>query len=72
LRTLAARWQMPTEHITGTELRARLGTAGEDIERLLAIADEARYAGGWSGGAGGANLQHWLSVVRGQLGGGRS
>lgn len=68
LQTLAARWRMPAEQITGTELRARLGTAGEDIERLFAIADEAKYGGGWSSGA---DLQHWLGVIRGQLACGR-
>jgi hypothetical protein len=68
LQTFAARWQMPAEHITSAELRARLGSAGEDIERLFATADETRYAGGVSSGT---DLQHWLSVIRGQLAGRR-
>lgn len=63
-QTLAARWQMPAEHITGTELRARLGRAGEDIEQLFATADEARYAGA---GSSGTDLQRWLGVIRSQL-----
>ena len=67
-QTLAARWQMPVEHISATELRARLGTAGEEIERLLATADEARYAGA---GPSGTDLQRWLGVVRSQLAGER-
>jgi hypothetical protein len=68
LQTLAARWQMPAEHITGAELRARLGPAGEDVERLFATADEARYAGARSSGT---ELQRWLRVIRNQLAGGR-
>ncbi|HEX4049750.1 MAG TPA: BatD family protein [Steroidobacteraceae bacterium] len=64
LQTFAARWQMSAEEITGAELRARLGLAGENIERLFAAEDETRYAGGASPGT---DLQYWLSIIRGQL-----
>lgn len=66
LQTLAARWQMPVEQISFAELKARLGGAGEDIERLLALADEARYSGRHESGA---DFQRWLRLVRGQLAG---
>ncbi len=66
LQVLAARWQMPAEQITGTELRLRLGRAGDEVGRLLAVADEVKYSGGWSGGT---DFQHWLRIVRGQLAG---
>lgn len=68
LQTLAVRWQIPAEQITGSELRMRLGSAGEEVERLFAGADEAKYSGGRPGDT---DLQHWLTVIRGQLGGSR-
>src|SRR3984885_221415 len=43
LQTFAARWQMPADQITFAELKARLGATGEDVERLFALAEEARY-----------------------------
>ncbi len=64
LQNFAARWQMPIDQITAAELKARLGTAGEDLERLFAIADEAKYA---DAQAGVTDFQRWLSLIRGQL-----
>jgi hypothetical protein len=68
LQTFAARWQMAADQITVADLKARLGTTSEDIERLFAIADEARYSDNQSGGT---DFQRWLSLIRGQLAGER-
>jgi hypothetical protein len=64
LQTFAARWQMSTDQITVAELKARLGTSSEDVERLFAIADEARYS---EDQPGGTDFQRWLSLIRAQL-----
>jgi hypothetical protein len=64
LKTLAARWQMPADQITSAERKARLGTAGADVEQLLALADEARYSVDPSGGT---DFQRWLRLIRDQL-----
>jgi hypothetical protein len=66
LQTYADRWEMSTDQITSTELKARLGAEGEEIERLFALADEAQYS---HQGAHGKDLQRWLRVVRRQLAG---
>jgi len=68
MQNFAARWQMPLDQITTAELKARLGATGEDVERLIAIADEALYSDNLSGGT---DLQPWLSLIRGQLAGER-
>jgi hypothetical protein len=68
LQTFATRWRVPADQITGAELKARLGAASEDVERLFALADEAKYS---DHGAGGVDFQRWLTVIRGQLAGGR-
>ena len=59
---------MPADQITFTELKARLGATGEDVERLFALADEARYS---DYRPGGTDFQRWLRLIRGQLAGGR-
>ena len=59
---------MSPEQITFTELKARLGTAGEDIERLFALADEAKYS---DYEPGSTDFQRWLRLIRGQLAGER-
>jgi hypothetical protein len=64
LQAFAARWQMSVDRITGSELQARLGAAGEDVERLFALADEAKYS---NYEAGGTDFQRWREVIRGQL-----
>ncbi len=64
LQAFAARWQISPDQIAFTELKARLGTAGEDIERLFALADEAKYS---DYEPAGTDFQRWLSLVRGQL-----
>lgn len=66
LQTFAARWHMPADQITVAELRARLGTTGEDVERLFTIADEARYS---DKRPDGTDFSHWLRLIRGQLAG---
>ena len=66
LQTFAARWQMSPDQITLDELKARLGAAGEDIDRLFALADEAKYS---AYEPGGTDFQRWLGLVRGQLAG---
>jgi hypothetical protein len=64
LQTFALRWQMPADQITFAELRARLGTTGEDVERLFALADEVRYSDHRSSGT---DYQYWLRLIRGEL-----
>ena len=63
-QTFVARWQISPDQITGSELQARLGAAGEDVERLFALADEAKYS---KYEAGATDFQRWLKVIRGQL-----
>jgi hypothetical protein len=67
LQTFAARWRLSPDQITSAELQARLGTAGADVERLFALADEAKYS---DYDPGGTDFQRWLGVIRGQLVGG--
>jgi len=67
LQTLAARWQMSPDQVTFAELKARLGSAGEDVERLFALADEAKYS---DYAPGGTDFQRWLTLIRSQLTGG--
>jgi hypothetical protein len=67
LRTFADRWQVSPDQITSKELQARLGTASADIERLVALADEARYS---DDEAGHVDFRHWIGVVRDHLAGG--
>ena len=62
--TFAARWNVPPDRVTAEEIRARLGSAGEDLERLWAIADEAKYS---RYEPDSTNFQHWLTVVRSQV-----
>jgi BatD DUF11 like domain len=64
LQTFAARWQVPPDQITSAELNTRLGPIGEDIERLWALADEAKYS---AYDAGGTDFERWLTLIRGQL-----
>jgi hypothetical protein len=64
LQKFSAQWQLSADRITGDELKARLGTMSEDVERLFALADEAKYSG-YDGS--GTDFQHWLGVIRGQL-----
>jgi hypothetical protein len=68
LQTFAARWQMSPDQITVAELEARLGPAGEDIARLCALADEAKYS---DYEPGSTDFQRWLRLIRGQLTGER-
>lgn len=67
LQTFADRWRMSPDQISSTELKARLGTVGEDVDRMFALADEAKYS---QYEAGGTDFQRWLGLVRDQLLGG--
>ena len=64
LQTFAVRWQMSPDQITVAELKARLGPAGEDIERLCELADEAKYS---DYEPGSTDFPRWLRLIRGQL-----
>jgi hypothetical protein len=64
LQTFAARWQIPADQITFAELKARLGATGEDVGRLFALAEEARYSDYQPGST---DFQRWLGLIRGQL-----
>jgi hypothetical protein len=55
---------MSPDQITAADLHERLGAAGEDIERLFAIADEAKYSDHQPGST---DYQRWLGLIRGQL-----
>jgi hypothetical protein len=68
LQTFAVRWQMSAGDITSAELQARLGTASADIERLFALADEAKYS---DYNSSNTDFQRWLALIRGQLAGER-
>jgi hypothetical protein len=68
LQAFAARWQVPADHVTLAELKSRLGTAGEDVERLFALADEAKYS---DHEPGSTDFQRWLGLIRSQLTGER-
>ena len=68
LQTFAARWQMPADQITFAELKARLGATGEDVGRLFALAEEARYSDYQPGST---DFQRWLALIRGELAGER-
>ncbi len=68
LQTFAARWQISPDQITVAELKVRLGPAGEDIERLFALADEAKYS---DYEPGSTDFQRWLRTIRAQLTGER-
>jgi hypothetical protein len=67
VQAFATRWRMSPDQITFTELKVRLGTAGEDIERLFALADEAKYS---DYAPGSTDFQRWLTLIRSQLVGG--
>ena len=64
LQTFAARWQLTPDQITAAELKARLGTASEDIEQLFALADEAKYS---DRAFRSTDFQRWLGLIRDQL-----
>jgi len=66
LQRFAARWGISPDRVTSTELKARLGTAGDDVERLFALADEVQYA---QQASDGRDFQRWLGLVRDQLAG---
>lgn len=67
LLTFSTRWRLPTDQITATELKARLGVEADDIEQLFRLADEARYS---DHKPSTADFQHWLELIRIQLMGG--
>jgi hypothetical protein len=64
IQAFAARWRVPPDQVTSVELKSRLGTAGEDIQRLFALADEAKYS---DHEPADTDYQWWLGLIRGQL-----
>jgi hypothetical protein len=64
LQTFATRWRMAPDQITPAELQARLGPAGDEIQRLWGLADEAKYS---NYEPGSTDFQGWLTLIRGQL-----
>ena len=57
----AARWQIAPDEVTDAIVADRLGSDGDEVRQLLALADESRYAG--------RDLSHldfarWTSLVR--------
>jgi hypothetical protein len=63
-QTLATRWRVSPDQVTGPELRARLGSAGEEFEQLFSLADEAKYSA-YKPDA--ADFQRWLALIHSQL-----
>lgn len=64
VQTLAAKWQLPPEEITAAVLQTRLGAEGEDLTRLLSLAEEAKYSDQRTAIA---DFQRWIHLIRGQL-----
>jgi hypothetical protein len=64
LEAYAAKWQMSADQLTAAELNARLGSEGEDVGRLFALADEAKYSGRE---AGRTDFSRWIKIIRRQL-----
>jgi hypothetical protein len=62
--TLAARWQVSPDQITAAEIAARIGSEGEGILQLFALADESKYS---PHPLNGADFVRWAQVVRHQL-----
>jgi hypothetical protein len=58
-------WQLPAEEFGAAELDARLGEDAQDVGRLFALADEAKYSGAK---ADSVDLSRWLQLVRRHLG----
>jgi hypothetical protein len=68
VQEFTTQWHVPPERITAAELQARLGAAAEDVGRLWALADEAKYS---DEELRSADFPYWLGVIRGQLAGAR-
>ncbi len=66
LHTFSARWQISPEKITSAELKTRLGAVGEEIDRLFALAEEAKYS---DYDPSATDFQRWTRLVRSQLAG---
>jgi hypothetical protein len=64
IHTFATRWRVPHDRITTEEFQTRLGPAAADIERLWALADEAKYS---KYEPGTTDFQHWLALISAQL-----
>ncbi len=64
LQIFSERWQLPHDQITVAELQARLGTASAEIERLFALADEAKYS---DRSPARTDYQRWQALIRGHL-----
>ncbi len=64
LQAFSVRWQISAEQITGAELQARLGSTGREVERLFALADEAKYS---SYRPEPGDFQHWIALIQSQI-----
>jgi hypothetical protein len=60
---LSARWQLAPEEITTAEVEGRVG-AENDLSKLFALADEARYSGR---NLNATDFARWLRIVRRHL-----
>jgi hypothetical protein len=63
-QTFASRWNMPLNRVNPDEFQARLGSDGEGVAQLWALADETKYS---RYEADSTDLQHWLTLVHNQL-----
>ncbi|HUE12418.1 MAG TPA: BatD family protein [Steroidobacteraceae bacterium] len=63
-QTLSARWRVPADEITTADVDTRLGGDAEDIRRLFALADEAKYS---ADKLNVTDFARWMQIVRRQL-----
>jgi hypothetical protein len=63
-QALAARWQLAPDQVTSAEVDARIGDQDQDIPRLFAFADEAKYSGH---DLHATDFARWMQIVRRQL-----
>jgi hypothetical protein len=61
---LAERWQVSPEQVTMAEIESRVGTEGDELRQLFALADESKYSGH---GLHDVDFSRWTQVVRRQL-----
>ena len=61
LQNLSQTWHLPIQEISMEEIRARLDQDAEQVGRLFASADEAKYGGR---AANSSDLSQWLDLVR--------
>ena len=61
---LAAKWELPANRVTVSEIRSRLNGNGEKIRSVFQTADEIAYSGRQFTAP---DLQQWRAVVKEQL-----